>query len=254
MERIPVEVIRVWVLVQSCILWLGTMEGPRRDPEPSARGGFWENPRCESPQSSGGLRSGICWEYHWFLLPFPLANYSNVHCCFHDPTHQPFAHCSIDGPVSYLKKKTKKQQPRSELSHIMSPICTCCPVCTSLKLPVSREESDVSICSLATQPDFPGLFCQSSFPLIVFSLLAPPNTRTCSHPGNSALPAPHGSMSATLTLFPLPWENLDRRIHLSVFYFFPSFLNQCNQSCCGFIPTPSGNYKYSSLLLNVLLF
>lgn len=111
MERIPVEVIRVWVLVQSCILWLGTMEGPRRDPEPSARGGFWENPRCESPQSSGGLRSGICWEYHWFLLPFPLANYSNVHCCFHDPTHQPFAHCSIDGPVSYLKKKQKNNNP-----------------------------------------------------------------------------------------------------------------------------------------------
>lgn len=49
--------------------------------------------------------------------------------------------------------------------------------------------------------------------ILSLSLFSPPNIWTCSHPGNSALPAPHGSVSATLTLFSLPRENLERRIH-----------------------------------------
>lgn len=36
------------------------------------------------------------------------------------------------------------------------PQCACRSVCTSLKLPVSREEVDFSTCGPAVQPDFPG--------------------------------------------------------------------------------------------------
>lgn len=159
----------------------------------------------------------------------------------------------MDGLVSYLKNKTKL---RSELCHIMTPICTCCPVCTSLKLPVSGKSlippSAVQRLNLTFQES------SVNYPssLTVFSLLALPSIWTCSHPGNSALPAPHGSVSATLTLFFLSHERI------SIEGFIPSVISSTISlhsstsiiRCCGFIQTPSGNYKYSSLLLNVLLF
>lgn len=162
--------------------------------------------------------------------------------------HHPFAHLSVNHLVSYLKS-----------IHIWivthhSLVCTSCFICTSPKVPVSREEANSSICSPVTQFDLLGilfsqlsslsrlfsnfLFAGSSFSTYELVHILATQLYLCLH-------------LVTILALSITREILDKSIHLKcyLFLFFSSFLNHCNLGSCLSIQTPSENYKYSSFLL-----